>query len=258
MRRISQQQLLLRRRNQRAHVARCATLSRLEASESRLAVYAATAFALLVILTVTGCNPFALYQTRHTGLDFHGQRDIAYYYYPGASWFIPAQQKHHCPVVVEPQFHGFSATCWTHWPEPWQPCPPPGYCGPMPHGPEGYYLPPEEIGTPPGEPQPRPALESPSGARMPQGPTHAPARAAASSRIASLPQVRKGAPAGPAPSVSPPAVQARPTVVSQVDATDQKFVGKHGFSAPEEGASTAAVIVDLTPGAEAKIGGFSD
>jgi hypothetical protein len=258
MRRISQQQLLQRRRKQFAYVARCATLRQVEASDSRLAVYAAVAFALLVILTTSGCNPFAMYQTRHTGLDFHGQRDIAYYYYPGASWFVPAQQKHHCPVVIEPQFHGFAATCWTHWPEPWQPCPPPGYCGPMPHGPEGYYLPPEEIGTPPGEPQPRPALESPSGARVPQSPVRGPHRADTPARIAALPPSPKRAVTGPAASPRTSAVKAEPIVASRPNVTHHEFVGKHGFSSPEEGASAAAVIVDLTPGAGTKIGGFSD
>ncbi|HTN76090.1 MAG TPA: hypothetical protein VL096_12615, partial [Pirellulaceae bacterium] len=83
-------------------------------------------FALAMLIFTAGCrNPFTVYQHRHTGLDFHGEPDIAYYHYPRGGWFIPSQQTHHCPTMVEAPFHGFQPTCWTQWPEPYCPCPPP-------------------------------------------------------------------------------------------------------------------------------------
>ncbi len=237
MRRISQQQLRQRRRKPLVSVARCATLGHDEvgaARQGRVALWAAIALALLSILTATGCNPFACFQHRHTGADFCGEPNIAYYYYPGAHWFVPSQQQHHCPVVTEQQFHGFTATCWTHWPEPWQPCPPPGYCGPGgPVGPEGLYPPHEDIGRPEAIPQAVPPLDAPTGSHRPQSPA----------RVASLP--------ARTPSVASPLNNTPQPVLPKLE-----FKGEHGFSTPEEGAAAGAVVVDLTAGE--KIGGFSD
>jgi hypothetical protein len=80
---------------------------------------------LWVLVGCTGCNPFACYQRRTTGMDFYGQRSVTYYHYPHGSWFVPKEQRHHCPATMELPFHGFNSTCWNRWPEEWQACPPP-------------------------------------------------------------------------------------------------------------------------------------
>jgi hypothetical protein len=109
-----------------------------------------------VLVGCTGCNPFACYQRRTTGMDFYGQRSVTYYHYPHGSWFVPNQQRHHCPTTVELPFHGFNSTCWTRWPDDWQPCPPPGQCG-IPLGVEVIEQP-VPVGPPSPVPLPPPAL----------------------------------------------------------------------------------------------------
>jgi hypothetical protein len=161
----------------------------------------AKAGALAMLLGSAGCNPFAMYQHRHTGMDFHGERHISYYHYPHGSWFVPKHQRHHCPVVTEQPFHGFSATCWTKWPEPWQPCPPPGM-HPHTHGIELW----EEIH--PGS--------APEGVHPPRPDHHSDIPPAA------LPV--KQAPASPAPAI--------PKIA---------FQGKFGFSTPEDAPSAVAI-----------------
>jgi hypothetical protein len=116
-----------------------------------------------VLLGCTGCNPFACYQRRTTGMDFYGQRTVTYYHYPHGSWFVPNQQGHHCPTTIELPFHGFSSTCWTRWPEDWQACPPPGPCG-VPPGVEVIELP----GPPGALPLPPPPLQPSSSNKIPE------------------------------------------------------------------------------------------
>ena len=176
--------------------------------------------ALWVLVGTTGCNPFAHYQHRHTGLDFLGERHVTYYHYPNGNWFVPNQQKHHQPVITEPPFHGFAATCWTRWPEPWQPCPPPGYC---PSVPSGEYLEgPHEVIPTPAHGQQMPATNAPLHAQV-QPPRPSP--------IPAAPEVTDAKPAQASP-VAPMAQQIA-------------FKGKFGFSMPEEEDLTSAVAIEL-------------
>lgn len=171
---------------------------------------------LWALVGCTGCNPFAHYQHRHTGLDFLGERHVTYYHYPNGNWFVPNQQKHHQPVITEPPFHGFAATCWTRWPEPWQPCPPPGFCPSVPG---------QEFPEGPHEVIPLPA----HGQRMP----------------ATAPQLAQAQP--PAPQLdktAPTATMPPPAVVKQA-APQIAFQGKFGFSSPDEEISTSAVAIEL-------------
>jgi hypothetical protein len=119
--------------------------------------------ALWVLVGCAGCvNPFAPYQRRTTGMDFYGQRTVTYYHYPHGSWFVPAQQRHHCPTIIEElPFHGFSPTCWNAWPEGWQACPPPGTCA-IPPGAEviEHPLPPPPLEQPLPLPQAKPPVRS--------------------------------------------------------------------------------------------------
>jgi hypothetical protein len=161
-----------------------------------------------------GCNPFACYQRRTTGLDFYGERHVTYYHYPGGNWFVPKQQKHHCPVITEPEFHGFASTCWTRWPEPWQPCPSPclepGACAPPGEVIEGrlHEVVPVPVPVPPGlDPEGR-------GAQRPREQPLATPRSIA---------------------LQPPAEPA----------IKYEFHGQHGFSSPDDGAPGSAVAIEL-------------
>jgi hypothetical protein len=116
------------------------------------------------VVLCAGCNPFALYQHRHTGYDFYGEHDITYYHYPGGAWFVPRQQRHHCPVITEQPFHGFQQTCWTVFPEP-LPCPPPVRCEPP-----VVEIVPSPVPTPVVPPPVMPPVEPKEGA----APTNAP------------------------------------------------------------------------------------
>lgn len=169
------------------------------------------AICLLALLLLCGCkNPYSVYQHRHTGYDFCGDPNIAYYHYPHGSWYIPAQQtSKHCPTMVEAPFHGFQSTCWTQWPEPWSPCPPPGMC-PAPG---------EEI------------IETPLGEPMPPQQSHRRTQIA-------TPVAQKSLPNAPAE------LPQRVSVVTETP-LPMKFVGKHGFSLPESDGPSSAVIVEL-------------
>jgi hypothetical protein len=194
--------------------------------------------ALWVLVGSTGCNPFAHYQHRHTGLDFLGERHITYYHYPNGSWFVPNQQKHHQPVLTEPQFHGFAATCWTRWPEPWQPCPPPGLCPTAP-GVEYYEVPHEVIPTP-AHGQQMPAMN-------PQ--LHAQARP--QSQALAPPPKFVQAPTQPRGSaLAAPAIEAPMQKVDAAPAEEPMpklaLRGKFGFSSPDDEAiPTSAVVLEL-------------
>lgn len=118
-------------------------------------------FVLALVASCSGCHAYSLYQHRHTGTDFHGEKHITYYHYPHGSWFVPAHQRcKNCPTIVEPPFHGYAATCWTRWPDGWQGCPSP--CGQQPC----YEVLPGEIlpGTSPQEVIPSPGAAPLNGA----------------------------------------------------------------------------------------------
>lgn len=194
--------------------------------------------ALWVLVGTTGCNPFAHYQHRHTGLDFLGERHVTYYHYPNGNWFVPNQQRHHQPVITEPPFHGFAATCWTRWPEPWQPCPPPGFC---PTAPGGEYLEgPHEVIPTPAHGQQLPSMNGPMHAQtQPQRPTPVPpVPMHAQVQPQHADSVLK------TPSVEAPiqTVQAMPTAAP---APKIAFQGKFGFSSPDEGVPTSAAVIEL-------------
>lgn len=194
--------------------------------------------ALWVLVGSTGCNPFAHYQHRHTGLDFLGERHVTYYHYPNGSWFVPNQQKHHQPVVTEPPFHGFAATCWTRWPEPWQPCPPPGFC---PTAPGGEYIEgPHEVIPTPAHGQQLPGNTAPTYAQAePTRPTPVPP-----APLLAQAQPQRPTPAPPAQAVATPP-QLAEIAPKAPTAPQFAFRGKFGFSSPDDGNPSSAAVVEL-------------
>ena len=172
---------------------------------------------LLALLLCCGCkNPYSVYQHRHTGYDFCGEPNIAYYHYPHGSWFVPAQQTStHCPTIVEAPFHGFQSTCWTQWPEPWSPCPPPGMC---PNPADG-----EVIETPAHEVMPQPQSSVSQSSRQ---------------LATTVPQSNQR----PVPIVV--MTQKREPAASEIN-LPTRLHGKHGFSGPDDDASSSAVAIEL-------------
>lgn len=171
---------------------------------------------LALMLLCCGCkNPYSIYQHRHTGYDFCGEPNIAYYHYPHGSWFVPAQQTStHCPTIVEAPFHGFQSTCWTQWPEPWSPCPPPGMCPNPANG--------EVIETPEHEVMPQPQSSAPQSSRQ----------------LATAPQSNQRQ----VPIVV--MTQTRESVVPEIN-LPTKLNGKHGFSGPDDETPSSAVAIEL-------------
>jgi hypothetical protein len=198
---------------------------------------ALTLAALAMTMTGVGChNPFAIYQHRTTSYDFHGQPNVAFYHYPHGSWFIPAQQKHHCPTVVEAPFHGFQATCWTQWPEPWTQCPPPGMAYPVTEG--------EVIDAPQHDEMPSPTPVPPNNGAQ-ELPAQDPAARAAPTparRVASRPVDQPRADAAPA--LQAPTEQV-PAEVKPVTTPARPFIGRHGFTTPADSDVSSAAAIEL-------------
>lgn len=221
----------------------------------------ALSFLAVAALVSTGChNPFKCFQYRHTSYDFVGEPNTAYYYYPKGGWAIPGRQSHHCPTTVEAPFHGFAATCWTQWPEPWDPCPPPGMHPPGFPG-EIIETPHDAIQAPAMSPETQampvpvtPLIPPNQGARelprLPLAGQHKPTPASKPPAAAapSMDEEDSASPtplASTAPALATPVVIAKPELAAPPKQTTLVFRGQHGFSAAEPAESSSAVVVEL-------------